>query len=68
MGNLTKMELGGQREELSHSVSITGGIVNYRPKEERLTNYRPNKKRCTLHLLQEIKYPSNSADEKPLAP
>ena len=48
-------------------MSITGKIVNYRPnrrllqrKADSITS--PNRKRCTLHLLQEINHPSNSAN------
>lgn len=45
-----------------------------RPPQRRILNRKessvtgPKRERCTLHLLQEISYPSNSAIEKPSLP
>lgn len=54
-GNLTKVELGGQKGETCHSISIPG----------RLSITDPKRKRCTFHLLQQICYSSYWANEKP---
>ena len=64
------MELGDLNGEFL--LPIVPRDVNYRknsvPTEEVNRNEspitEPKRKRCTLHLLQDIKYPSNSANEK----
>ena len=68
-GNLTAVKSGGQKRKLSkyHSRSITDpNRMIFNREGSSITS--PNRKRCTLHLLQEINYPSNSVNEKSSSP
>jgi len=55
-----------------HSTSITGRLpntdLNRRTVNRKESTTGPNRKKCTLHLLQEINYLDNSANEKPSSP
>lgn len=70
-GNLIKRELAAQKAEVSgnttqcqlqEELSITDPQKILNRKESLITG--SNRKKRTLHLLQEINYPSNSANEK----
>lgn len=76
-GNLAKVDPGGKKGRLEGGALALN--VNYRKncqlqtlteesQQERIIKDRPNRERCTLSLLEEFDYPSNSVYEKLSSP
>ena len=73
--NLT-LESGGQKREIPSRT--TPGQLQKEPsatnpneknhKQDRVISYRPQQEKCTLHLLEDMTHPSNSASENSSSP